>query len=109
MSLSTDEKAFLRLAVCAGAFNSVLQQRPGSVMFGQVSPDLLAAVDALPDESVRQVLRSFQAAQVVQITGQITSKQADVAAAQANLASVQAVVIAPPPASSASGASTPTT
>lgn len=97
MALSTQEKELLRQAMCAGAFSKIVQGQNGQPMRGPVTPAVLVAVQALTDEEVRVILRTYQAQAATQLTTQMANMQTQVAKTQTQLTAIQAVTIAPVP------------
>lgn len=96
MTLSTDEKSMLQQALCAGAFGNLVQGSNGQSQPG-INPAVLDAVAALTDEQARQVLRSYQATQALNLNNHISQLNAFIAKAQTDLTALNAIVITPPP------------
>ena len=89
MTLTTDEKALLRKAICDGAFSETPQQgRPVTI-----TAEHLAAVAAMSDADVRVVLRAYQVNKAAALQTAINRTQARVTQAQTEMTFIQEVVI----------------
>lgn len=95
MALSEDETTLKRQAFCDGAFAPSSQ--PGNPAQRNISPELMAELDAMSDEDVRVVLRAYQANKAAALLQASNSLIKQMQALQTKITALNAIIVAPVP------------
>ena len=83
--LTDQEKAILRQAICDGIFSNTGASPNGVAMRQPLTPDVLQAVSAMSDDTIKNTLTVYVASKKLQLQQQLTQIQTNENSIQAQI------------------------